>query len=76
MSFNKSLKHIEPILQKNDFNNWDKMNLEDKIEIVFKDALEAFDELGIVDGEHGRIIPFEYFEPENKDKLVELIKKI
>lgn len=43
---------------------------------VLLTPLEAFDELGIVDGEHGRIIPFEYFEPKNKDKLVELIKTI
>lgn len=43
---------------------------------VLLTPLEAFDELGIVDGVHGRIVPFEYFEPENKDKLVELMKKV
>lgn len=43
---------------------------------VILTPLEAFDELGIVDGQHGVIIPFEYFEPENKEKLVEVVKRI
>lgn len=38
--------------------------------------LKAFYELGVVDGENGFVIPFEYFEENNKDKLVEIVKKI
>ena len=43
---------------------------------VLVTPLEVFDELGVVDGEHGRIIPFDYFEDKNKDKLIELIKEV
>lgn len=38
--------------------------------------LEAFTELGVVDGENGIVIPFEYFEPENKEKLIEVVRRI
>lgn len=43
---------------------------------VIVTPLEAFYEIGVVDGENGFVIPFEYFEEKNKDKLVELVKKI
>lgn len=43
---------------------------------VIATPLEAYNEIGIKDGENGYIIPFEYFDEKNKDKLVELIKKI
>lgn len=43
---------------------------------VIVTPLEAYDELGVVDGVNGVIIPFEYFDEENRDKLVEVIKKI
>ena len=43
---------------------------------VIVTPLEAYDELGIVDGENGVVIPFEYFDDENRDKLVDVIKKI
>ena len=43
---------------------------------VIVTPLEAYDELGIVDGDNGFIIPFDYFEESNKTKLVSLIKKI
>lgn len=42
---------------------------------VLVTPLEAFDELGVVDGENGFIIPFEYFEPENKNKLAKVLLK-
>lgn len=38
--------------------------------------LEAMVELGVKDGENGFFIPFDYFEPKNKNKLVKLIKKV
>ena len=43
---------------------------------VIVTPLEAYDELGIVNGVNGFIIPFNYFEEKNKKKLVSLIKKI
>ena len=43
---------------------------------VIVTPLEAFEELGVVDGENGFIIPFDYFKDENKHKLVEIVKKI
>ncbi len=43
---------------------------------VIVTPLEAFFELGVEDGKNGFVIPFDYFEEENKEKLVELIKKI
>ena len=43
---------------------------------VIVTPLEAYEELGIVNGKNGFIIPFEYFDDENKDKLVNLVKKI
>ena len=38
--------------------------------------LEAYEELKIKDGENGYIIPFEYFEKGNEDKLIEIVKKM
>lgn len=38
--------------------------------------LDAFYELGVKNEENGFIIPFEYFEPENRDKLVDMVLKI
>ncbi len=38
--------------------------------------LEAYDELDIKNGENAVIIPFEYFEEGNEDKLTEVVKKI
>ena len=35
--------------------------------------LPAFEELGVKDGENAIVIPFEYFEDKNKDKLIEVI---
>ena len=43
---------------------------------VIVTPLEAFNELGVVDGENGFIIPFEYFDANNKEKLMEIVKKI
>lgn len=37
--------------------------------------LETYKQLGIKNNEHGYIIPFDYFKPENKDKLTKVIKK-
>jgi glycosyltransferase involved in cell wall biosynthesis len=38
--------------------------------------LEAYNELGIKDGENGIIIPFEYFEEENIEKLKGILQKM
>ena len=38
--------------------------------------LEAYEELGIKDGKNGIIIPFNYFEEQNIDKLKEVILKM
>ncbi len=38
--------------------------------------LEAFQEIGLVDGENGYIIPFEAFEEDHHDELVKYAKKI
>lgn len=43
---------------------------------VIVTPLPTYKELKIKDKTHGTIIPFEYFEKENKDKLVELVKRI
>ena len=43
---------------------------------VIVTPLEAYDELGIVNGKNGFIIPFNYFEEKNRKKLVALVKKI
>ena len=43
---------------------------------VIVTPLEAFEELGVVDGENGIVIPFDYFEPENKEKLVDSVRRI
>lgn len=43
---------------------------------VIVTPLESFKELGVVDNDNGYVIPFEYFEPENKDKLIEIVKKV
>ena len=43
---------------------------------VIVTPLEAYEELGIVNGKNGFIIPFNYFEDKNKKKLTALIKKI
>ena len=43
---------------------------------VIVTPLEAYDELGIVNGKNGYIVPFDYFEDGNKKKLVAFIKKI
>ena len=42
---------------------------------VLVTPLEAFDELGVKDGENGYIIPFECFEEEHKDELLEILEK-
>ena len=42
---------------------------------VMVTPLEAYEEIGIQNNKHGIIIPFEYFEDKNKDKLVKLIEK-
>lgn len=38
--------------------------------------LEAYDELGIKNGENAVVIPFEYFDDNNEDKLTEVVEKI
>lgn len=38
--------------------------------------VKVFEELGVKDGENGFIIPFEYFEDENKEKLREKVLEI
>lgn len=38
--------------------------------------LDAYKELGLKNNENCIIIPFEYFNPENKEKLVKIIKKM
>ena len=38
--------------------------------------LKSYDELGIKNKKHGIIIPFEYFQEKNRDKLVEVVKKM
>ncbi len=43
---------------------------------VIVTPLEAYEELGIVNGKNGFIIPFNYFEEKNRKKLVSLVKKI
>ena len=43
---------------------------------VIVTPLEAYEELGIIDGKNGFIIPFDYFEDKNEKKLISLIKKI
>lgn len=43
---------------------------------VIVTPLEAYSELGIVNGKNGFIIPFNYFEEKNRKKLVALVKKI
>ena len=42
---------------------------------VILTPLEAYDELGVKNNVHGAIIPFEYFEEENKDKLIKVLLK-
>ena len=37
---------------------------------------DAYAEFGLKDGENAVIVPYDYFEEENKEKLVDLIKKI
>jgi hypothetical protein len=43
---------------------------------VIVTPLEAYDELGIVNGKNGFIVPFNYFEEKNRKKLVSFVKKI
>lgn len=43
---------------------------------VLVTPLEAFFELGVKDGENGIVIPFEYFEPENRQKLKDIVRKM
>lgn len=43
---------------------------------VIVTPLKAFEELGVKDGENGYIIPFEYFDKDNYDKLLDFIMKI
>lgn len=43
---------------------------------VILTPLEAYDELGIKNKENTFIIPFEYFEDKNEDKLTEVVKEI
>lgn len=43
---------------------------------VIVTPLETYKELKIKDKVHGAIIPFEYFEDENKEQLVEMVKRI
>lgn len=43
---------------------------------VIGTPVDAFFELGLVDGENGYIIPFEEFYPENREKLKERVKMI
>ncbi|MBR2833912.1 MAG: glycosyltransferase [Bacilli bacterium] len=43
---------------------------------VIVTPLEVYDELGINDGENGFIIPFEYFDEENREKLKSFVLKI
>ena len=43
---------------------------------VIVTPLEAYEELGIVNGKNGYIVPFNYFEEKNRKKLVSFIKKI
>jgi hypothetical protein len=43
---------------------------------VIVTPLPVYDELEIKDKENGYIIPFNYFDSENKDKLIEKIKEI
>ncbi len=43
---------------------------------VIVTPLEVYDEIGVEDGKNGFVVPFEYFDEENKDKLVEFAKKI
>ena len=43
---------------------------------VIVTPLEAYEELGIVNGKNGFIVPFNYFEEKNRKKLVAFVKKI
>jgi glycosyltransferase involved in cell wall biosynthesis len=43
---------------------------------VIVTPLEVYDEIGVEDGKNGFVVPFEYFDEENKDKLKEFAKKI
>ena len=43
---------------------------------VIVTPLEAYDELGIINGKNGFKVPFNYFEDKNKKKLVSFVKKI
>ena len=43
---------------------------------VIVTPLEVYNEIGVVDGENGFIISFDYFEEDNKDKLKDIIMRI
>lgn len=43
---------------------------------VIVTPLEAYQELGIINGKNGFVIPFNYFEDKNHKKLVSFVKKI
>ena len=43
---------------------------------VIVTPLEAYDELGVIDGNNAIVVPFEYFDDENKDKLIDVCKRI
>ena len=43
---------------------------------VIVTPLEVYDEIGVKDGINGFIVPKEYFEESNKEKLVDFVKKI
>ena len=38
--------------------------------------LETYDELGVKDGVNAIVIPFEYFDDSNRDKLIDVAKRI
>jgi glycosyltransferase involved in cell wall biosynthesis len=43
---------------------------------VIVTPLEVYDEIGVENGKNGYVVPFEYFEEENKEKLKEFAKMI
>ena len=43
---------------------------------VIVTPLEVYDEIGVKDGENAFVVPKEYFDEENKEKLKEFAKKI
>ncbi len=38
--------------------------------------LDVYKEIGVVDGKNGYVVPFDYFDEKNKDKLKELVLKM